>query len=583
MERKLAALLSADVQGYSRLMSDDEEATIRTITEYRALLMAFIHQQHGRVVDSPGDNLLAEFSSALDAVQAAVTIQTELKIRNDALPDHRRMAYRIGINVGDVVVEGDRIYGDSVNIAARLESLADGGGICISGTVFDHIENKLDLGYDYLGEQEVKNISKPIRLYRVQLETEAKPARQQGIEATTQPPVPPDKPSIAVLPFTNMSPDPEQEYFSDGITEDLITDLSKLSGLLVIARNSVFTYKGQAVKVDTVGRELGVRYVLEGSVRKAGSRLRITAQLVEAATGQHLWAERYDRELQDIFALQDEVTHQIVSALEVRITRSEQECFCRAQTDSVDAYEYFLRGLEYNANRTPETNSRARKMFQNAIALDPQFAAAYAWLGRTHIVAMMFQWAEAAPSLQQAFALATKAVDLDDTLPTAHEALAYVYLGRQQFAQAVAEAEKATRLDPNNADALVTLAEIYSCVGRPEEAIPLVEHAMRLNPHYPASYLVALGLAYSDAERYEEAIPVLKRVLTRNADHQTAHSMLAGIYMHLGREEEGRAAAAEVMRINPTFSLAGARQAWPMKDQQQLEKILAVLHKAGLE
>ena len=411
------------------------------------------------------------------------------------------------------------------------------------------------------------------------------PALQQATEDTDQTSLPPlpDKPSIAVLPFTNMSPDPEQEYFSDGITEDLITDLSKLSGLLVIARNSVFTYKGQAVKVDTVGRELGVRYVLEGSVRKAGSRVRITAQLVEAVTGQQVWAERYDGELQDIFALQDEVTQQIVSALEVQLTQSEQERLGHAQTDNVEAYEYFLRGLEYNANRTQETNSRAQDMFQNAIELDPQFAAAYAWLGRTHIVAMMFQWAEAAPSLEHAFELAKKAVDLDDSLPTAHEALSYVYLGKKQFDQAVTEAEKATSLDPNNADALVTLAEIYSCVDRPEEAIPLVEQAMRLNPHYPASYPMSLGLAHTHAGRYEEAIPILKRALTRNADHQTAHSMLAGIYMHLGREEEARAEAAEVLRINPTFTLARARQAWPMKDPQMLERSLAALRKAGLE
>jgi len=377
MERKLTAILSADVKGYSRLMGEDEEATIRTLTAYREEMAAIIQQHRGRVVDSPGDNLLAEFASAVDAVQGAVAIQKELKTRNAELPANRQMEYRIGINVGDIVVEGERIYGDGVNIAARLESLAEGGGINISGTVYDQIANKLALGYTYEGEQQVKNIAKPVRVYKVELEPgratpgvtvgaaprgrpdtkvsrahptwtavvaviavllvgagivvfknlslRSSPGQPQGVAPTTPqvevpseeaPALPlPDKPSIAVLPFVNMSGDPEQEYFSDGITDDLITDLSKISGLFVIARNSVFTYKGKAVKVEEVGRELGVRYVLEGSTRRAAGRVRINAQLVDATTGGHLWAERYDRELKEVFALQDEITQKIVPRL----------------------------------------------------------------------------------------------------------------------------------------------------------------------------------------------------------------------------------------------------------------------------
>src|SRR3989441_1650150 len=370
--RKLAAILSADVKGYSRLMGEDEIATIRTLTAYRAVMATLIQRHRGRVVDSPGDNLLAEFASVLDAVQCAVEIQQELKVRNADLPAPRKMEFRIGINLGDVIVEGERIYGEGVNIAARLEGLAEAGGICISGTVYDQIENKLALGYKYLGKQVVKNIARPVQVYRVSMEPRAAPLKASK-EAEGQPPgiirlwprgrteplkasreaegqrqplqkgmELPDKPSIAVLPFINLSGDPEQEYFSDGMTEDLITDLSKLSGLFVIARHSVFTYKGKAVKVEQVGRELGVQYVLGGSVRKVDNRVRITAQLVDATTGYHLWAERYDRPLKDIFALQDETIQKIVAALAVKLTEEEQERVWRRYTDNMEAYDYLL-------------------------------------------------------------------------------------------------------------------------------------------------------------------------------------------------------------------------------------------------
>ena len=570
IERKLAAILSADVKGYSRLMGEDEVATIRTLTAYQEAMTTLIQQYRGRVVDASGDNLLAEFASVVDAVQCAVEIQRELKTKNADLPAPQRMEFRIGINVGDVIVEGERIYGDGVNIAARLEGLAEAGGICISGIVYDQVETKLALGYEYLGEQTVKNIAKPVQVYRVQME----------VGAST--PTAPDKPSIAVLPFVNMSGDPEQEYFSDGITEDLITDLSKLSGLFVISRNSVFLYKGKAVKPEQVSQELGVRYVLEGSVRKAGSRVRITAQLIDATTGYHLWADRYDRDLKDIFAVQDEVTQQIVAALKVQLTGGEQGRWGRTPTNNLEAYDCFLRGLEYHAQRTQEANARARQMFERAIALDPQFAVAYAFLGRTYLMELVFQWEENPQTAEQVFSLGQKAVALDDSQPTAHETLAYAYLGKKQHAQAIAEAERALSLDPNFADAYITLGDILSFAGRPEEAIRLVETAMRLNPCYPASYLWSLGHAYRLAGRYEEAIAALKRVLTRNPDHLIAHVLLAALYSGLGREEEARAEAAEVLRVSPNYSLAVVRQRMPYQDPAELERILDGLRQAGL-
>jgi TolB-like protein/class 3 adenylate cyclase len=422
-ERKLIGILSADVKGYSRLMGEDEEATIHTLTAYREVMANLIQKHQGLVVDSPGDNVLAQFKSVVDAVRCAVEIQEELKVRNTELPENRKMEFRIGVNLGDVIEEGERIYGDGVNIAARVEGLAEGGGISISGTVHDHIEHKLALGYEFLGEHTVKNIKKPVRVYRVLMEPGAGAAvgrkKRPGLRRwqwaalavlgvlivgaaavviwnvyfRPAPPVEelavepirslelPDKPSIAVLPFVNMSGDPEQEYFSDGITEDLITDLSKISGLFVIARNSVFVYKGKGVKTAEVGRELGVRYVLEGSVRKANDRVRITAQLVDANTGGHLWAERYDRDLKDIFALQDEVTQKIVAALAVKLTEDEQERLVRKGTDSLEAYDFTLRGWDYFFRFTMEANAQAREMFERAIDLAPQYALGHSGLG----------------------------------------------------------------------------------------------------------------------------------------------------------------------------------------------------------
>jgi len=485
MERKLAAIFSTDVKGYSRLMGDDEEATIHTLKTYREVISSLIEQHHGRVVDSPGDNLLAEFASAVDAVKSAVAIQQDLKTRNAELEEHRKMEFRIGLNVGDVITDEGRLYGDGVNIAARLEGLADPGGICLSGTVHDYVENKLDVAFSYQGEQTVKNIAKPVRVYKVELDTE-RPVPRAGKAPSTALPLP-AKPSIAVLPFTNMSNDPEQEYFSDGMTEDIITDLSKLSGLFVIARNSSFTYKGQSVKVEQVGQELGVRYVVEGSIRKAGTRVRISAQLIDATTGGHVWAERYNRELTDIFALQDDVTQQIVTALQVKLTAGEQERRSRTPTDNMAAYDYYWRGVEYYYRRTQEANGQARELFARAIALDARFAAAYALLGRTHLTEWAVGWSNNPQSVEHAAELVHQAVSLDATSSQAHLALGFVSVWQKHYDQAIAEAQQAIALNPNDAEGYAALGDILNYAGRPAEVREVMEHAIRLDPIIPPS------------------------------------------------------------------------------------------------
>ena len=577
VQRKLTAILSADVKGYSRLMGEDEVATIQTLTAYREKMTTLIQQYGGRVVDAPGDNLLAEFSSVVDAVQCAVEIQEELGAKNVQLSDHRRMEFRIGINLGDVIVEGERIYGDGVNIAARVEGLAEGGGICISGSVYDDVENKLALRFEYLGEQAVKNIKKPVRVYRVRMEPSA------ALPAVGRPLELPDKPSIAVLPFVNMSDDPKQEYFSDGITEDLITDLSKISGLFVIARNSVFIYKGRSVKVEEVGRELGVRYLLEGSVRKAGDRLRITAQLVDAIKGYHLWAERYDRELRDIFALQDEVAQKIVAALAVTLTEDEQKRLVHRETENLEAFDYYLRGEEYKNRFTKEANIQARQMFERAIDLDPRFALAYTELALTYVDDWCMGWSEDPQSLERGLECAQRAIALDDLLPRAHRTLGHIYLWKKRHEEAIAAVEKAIALDPNDADGYAELGRILTFAGRPQEADEQVKTAMRLNPHFPVWYLYALGQVHALTGRYEEAIEVLKRALIRNPDFLPTHILLAFIYGERGRKEEARAEVAEIRRISPHYSLEVVRETVPFKDRAMLEGALEALRRAGLK
>jgi len=613
--RKLAAILSADVEGYSRLMGDDEPATVRAITEYRAVVASAVAHHSGRVVDAPGDNVLAEFGSVVDAVQCAVDVQRELQARNAALPDARRMRFRIGINLGDVIVEDDRLYGDGVNIAARLEALAEGGGICLSGSAYDQVEGKLPLQYDFLGEHRVKNIARPLRVYRVRLEasqaSQRPPATRRlgrrlltaaigiaalalllgaggwvgwrwfkGAESAAALALP-DKPSIAVLPFANLSRDPAQEYFSDGVTEDLITALSKVSGLFVIARNSVFTYKGKAVKVRDVGRDLGVRYVLEGSVQRAADRVRITAQLVDAKTGYHLWAERYDREVRDIFALQDEVTQHIVQALAVKVTEAEKGGIVRAPTGVLEAYDLVLRGGDERRRTTRESNAEARRLFVRALDLDPNYAAAYAGLGWTHLQSWQFFWSDR-ESLQRARELGERAVALDNTLADGYRLLGQIDLWQKEHDRAIAQAERSMALAPNNADSYETLAEILSWSGRPEESLRIIRQAMRLNPHYPFFYLWTLGHASYLTERRQDALDAFAKLLQQNPNFIPAHAYRAVVLMELGREKEAREAWGKASVISPGASMSNIRERLPYKRPADLDRMLSAMHRLGM-
>ncbi len=625
VKRKLTAILSADVEGYSRLMGKDDVGTIRTLTAYRDTMTNLILLHRGRVVDAPGDNLLAEFVSVVDAVQCAVDIQRELAELNQELPADKRMLFRIGVNLGDVVEEKDRIYGDGVNIAARLESLCHGGGVCISGAAFENVENKLDLEFEDLGNHEVKNIAKPVRVYRVlsypgaaaQRVIQAKrtvekkwrriafaipgvllivvaagilwnfnlrPAGPQievaSVEKMALPL--PDKPSIAVLPFVNMSDDPDQEYFSDGITEDIITDLSKITGLLVISRSSTFAYKGKPIKIKQVAEEFGVRYVLEGSVRKSNDKIRINAQLIDAITGQHLWAERYDGDLKDIFALQDELTQKIVMTLRVELNEAELERIKHIPTENLTAYESAMRGVGYLRGRKKPTNARARLMFERAIELDSDYAGAYVGLCWTYLAEWLYGWTDDPQAPQRAFELVQKAIRLDDSHASAYRMLAMIYLWKdRQHEQAIAGAEKAIALDPNNAFGYSTLAETLKFAGQPEEVIALMKTAMRLNPRYPGSYLFQTGSSYYYMGRYDEALAYLKRAVTQMPNHLPTRAYLAAIYTEFGQKTAAQAEVAEMLRITPNYSLENDER-YPYKDPAYRERIRNHLRRAGV-
>jgi len=623
-KRKLAAILSADVKGYSRLMEDDEEATVRTITAYREVMTGLIEGQNGRVVDAKGDNLLAEFPSVVDGVRCAIEIQKELKLRNKELPENRRMEFRIGINLGDVIEEEETIYGDGVNIAARLEGIAEGGGICISRMAFDSVKNKLDVGYKYLGEHSVKNIAEPVRVYKVLMEPEyvgkvigeerpkPKQRRWAAVASTVvlivvagafaiwnfyfrPPPMEvasvekmafplPDKPSIAVLPFTNMSDDPKQEYFSDGITENIITALSKVEKLFVIARNSTFTYKGKPVKVQQIAKDLGVQYILEGSVQESANRIRITAQLIDARKGHHLWAERYDRDLKEIFALQDEITMKIITALEVKLTEGEQALVAGSGTDNLDAYLKILQARDLKRHQNIENNHKARRLAEEAIKLDPDYAQAYRWLSGTHLIDVWLGSTKSPrESLRTAMELSKKALSLDDSLGGAHGLLGTIYIMRKDYEKGIREAERAVELEPNSADAHAFLGMGLRFAGRPEEAIPILKKAIRLDPHAPGWYLHVLAGAYIDIEKYEEAIEWGEKAVQQNPKNVLSRVVLCSIYSLADRMDKASAQAKEIMRLNPKFSVERIARTDPQKNQAVKKRYIDALRKAGLK
>ena len=636
--RKLTTIFSADAVGYSRLMGKDEAATVKTITAYRKVITDLILQHRGRVIDSPGDNLLAEFGSVVDSVQCAVAVQKELEARNSELSDDRKMQFRIGINLGDVIQEGDRIYGDGVNIAARLEGLAEPGGICVSKTAFDHIESKLPLGYECLGDQNVKNISKPVCTYRVLMEPrvtvagepeEEKPApvgRKPLIVGAvavlaltvalgiwffsirSAPPhiepasvkemaFPlPDKPSIVVLPFANMSDDSEQEYFSDGMTEDLITDLSQISGLFVVGRHSTFAYKGKAIKIRQVAEELGVRYILEGSVRKVGKRVRVNAKLIDATTGQHLWAERYDGKLDDIFGLQDKINQTIVSALKVNLTVGEQEQLARKETDNVEVYDNFLQGLEHYRRNTPENWAKAVPYLKTATKLDTNYGRAYALLAHIYdqaAVEYLFglvsaaQWATAlGVSYEEAQELADKYLQLAKENPTSlyHWLASRLSLENHWHEAAIAEAELALELDPNNPDILIQMAKILVYAARPQEALEFANRAMRIDPNYPnPDYFWISGMAYFTMGKLEKALALFEKAHKRNPEERLYAFPLAATYAHLNREKEARdAITVSTARYYRPMAVATLMLYMPFKDKEVAYRFADGLRKAGM-
>jgi adenylate cyclase len=616
-KRKLTAILSADVKGYSRLMGEDDEATVRTIKVYREVITEVVQKHRGRVVDSPGDNILAEFASVIDAVGSAVEIQDELRIRNAELPEDRRMEFRIGVNLGDVIHEEERIYGDGVNVAARVESLADPGGICVSGTVFDQFESKLPLGYEFLGEQIVKNIPKPVRIYKALMDPEvvgkvigekrAEPSRGLRVALaavivlllivgglliwrTAFPPVQvasvekmafplPDKPSIAVLPFDNLSGDPEQEYFSDGLTEEIISALGSVPKLFVIARNSTFTYKNKPVKVQQVAEDLGVRYVLEGSVRKSGDKVRITAQLIDALDGHHLWAKRYDRNLSDIFAVQDELTKEIITAMQVKLTEGEQARATARGTDNLEAYLKCLQANELVHRVNPESNALGKQLAEEAVALDPDYAWAYYNLGRAHQLDVWLRTSKSPrESIGKAIGFMKKALALDDTLAEAHGRLGFIYAMIGKHDEGIAQAEKGVVVNPNSAMAHVMLGKTLGFAGRWEESIPPYKKAIRLNPIPPNMYLYSLGLSYGFTGQYDEAITWCEKAVSEAPDSLYARIMMTVVYSWSGQDEKARAEAAEVLRIQPKYTVPKSRY----KRKEDRERYNGALRKAGL-
>jgi adenylate cyclase len=578
MERRLAAIFAADVVGYSRLIGADEEGTLARLKAHRRELIDLkIADHQGRIVKTTGDGVLAEFASPVKAVRCAIDVQYGMAERNAGVPQEQRIEFRIGINLGDVIVEDDGdIYGDGVNVAARLENIAEPGAVYISRTVRDFVDGTPELVLEDLGERELKNIARLVQVFRI-APPQAVGAAQAG------PPAVPHKPSIAVLPFTNMSGDAEQEYFSDGISEDLITDLSKISGLFIIARNSTFAYKGRSVKVQEIGRDLGVRFVLEGSIRKAGNRVRITAQLIDAGSGGHLWAERFDRELTDIFATQDEVVEKIVAALAVNLTQGEAQRLRRRGTASVEAYETWLRGRELLSRSTREAIAQAKAMYRRAIEIDPNFAAPHAGLSLATISDYVSDWAaDPEEALDEAERWARRALELDDQEPVSHMALGNVMLWRRNHDGALAEFGRMIALDPNFAQghSATGLALMYA--GRAAEALEAFAIAKRLDPHSPSIVLHFVAQANFSLGRYEAAAEQLLERIARTPATDSSRMLLAACYGHRGRVDEARAAWAGLMKVNPDFSLAQRARVLPYKEPRDFQRIAEGLAKAGL-
>jgi adenylate cyclase len=620
MDRRLAAILAADVVGYSRLIGIDEAGTLASLKNHRVeLIEPRIVEHKGRIVKLMGDGLLAEFPSAVEAVRCAVQIQQRMAERNAGLPEDGRITFRIGINIGDIVVEGDDLYGDGVNVASRIEGLCEPGGVCIARNVFNQVQDKLDLTFDYLGEKEVKNIAQPVAVYRIMMDEKAAasvtppiagPAKRTSwrkpaiaavavlvllvggaiwwqVQAPEFEPASvdrmafelPDKPSIAVLPFANVGDDPEQVYFADGITNDLITDLSKFNSLFVIAANSTFTYKGKPVKVQQVAEDLGVRYVLEGSVQRTGDTIRINAQLIDALSGHHLWAERYDRKAEDLFAIQDEILKTIVGTLHVKVINAEFERTLKRPTENLSAYDYYQRGFYYHLAWGKENNDRARRSFKKAIELDPDYARAYAMLSFVETNDWQYDFAEdTSDSLAHALNDARKSVAIDPDDYWNIWALGHVRMARGETDEAIAAYQQALALNPNDPGLLMGMVELLVSVGQADQAVTQAKTAMRHNPHCPDWYFWNLGWAQYMAGQPEDAIATLQKMTNPpNGVRRT----LAAALVEVGRIDEARAMIKEYMKNEPAQTVADIRKL-KYKYRPYVDKWANDLLKAGL-
>jgi adenylate cyclase len=541
MGRRLVAIMVADVVGYSRLVGADEAGTLVAIKELRhAVLEPLLGEHHGRLVKLMGDGLIAEFGSVVDAVACAVAIQKQVPARQSQVPPARRIVLRIGINLGDVVVEGDDLLGDGVNVAARLEQICPAGSVLISGTTYDHLEGKLDCRFEYAGEQRLKNIARPVRTYQL--------ARVGGPFGSVAALPPTDKPAVAVLPFDNMSGDAEQVYFSDGITEDIITELSRFRELLVIARNSSFSFRGQSVDVREIGRTLGAGYVVEGSVRRAGNRVRITAQLVDAMTGAHLWAEKYDRALEDVFTIQEEIAQRIVATVAQRIFEESEIAARRRQPEDIRAYDLFLQGLRLSDTFTPEAQARVQALFEQALQIDPAFARAYTGLSYVYVNRTIDGGVgvprEKDETRVTALRWAEPALALDPNDPRVHSTLGYMCLTWRQFDRAEHHMDLARAMNPSDPMIQITWAWVQGCVGKPERGLPAAEIAFRLNPRHPNWYNYYLSRILFQLGRYGEVATLLEqRTIDAPARHPRDMAWRAAAYGHLGRIEEARRCA----------------------------------------
>lgn len=583
-KRKLTAILSADVAGYSRLMGEDEIATVETLKRYREIMATLINQFRGRVVDSPGDNMLAEFRSVVDGVECAVKIQEELRTRNSELPENRRIQFRIGINVGDVIEDEGRIYGNGINVAARIESLAESGGICVSRSVYDQVKSRINIDYDSIGKQRLKNINEEVEVYRVQYEDDTVSSSlisEKGIETRKMDLPLPQRKSIAVLPFVNMSSNPELEYLADGLIDNIITSLSRTSGMEGIAQNSAFTYKGKSVNIQQVGSEIGVQYVMEGSIQKSGDRVRINAQLVNAKSGHHLWAERYDRLLNDIFELQDEITLKIMRSMQAMVTTGEQVRLWEGSTKNLTAYETYYEAVDEYFRKG--NISRAQQLCKDAIGLDPGYIEPIVRLGWCYMIDYWYGLSSTPEkSREKALELVHKAIALNDLIDLPHTLFGKILYSHRRYEEAFTEGERAISLNPNGADACAHFACILTFSGMPDKAPFWLDKAFRLNPMPPVYYYSYLGMTNNVLGQYEEALDAYTKGFKINPNYLYNRIGLAETNSLLGYDDEAHLAAAEVLKLHPRFSAKYHIRAMQYKNQADEERFLNALCKAGL-